>query len=179
MRQTGIDSNTLVRLGQVHGYRSLICLGLDHILLVVTICIGSSFYLASSESDTHMGDRDLRLSAYWLFSSDRFSIESQLWAMRLRTTCFTGIAPSTTSSETFVVLYPIFASLTRYRSSHHAHHTHTNDPRRDPNHVAGGRGNVIFGQLPLTKAVFVYRYYLKGILPPVCALQSLLSHQDG
>jgi fatty acid desaturase len=63
-------------------------------------------------------------------------------------------------------MFPIFAVTHQYRLVHMAHHQYTNDWRRDPDLTNIGKSKLM-DQFPMTRARFVYNYYVRFFLPHV------------
>lgn len=63
-------------------------------------------------------------------------------------------------------MFPIFATTQQYRLVHLAHHQFTNDWQRDPDVVHIGKSKLM-DQFPMTRAKFIYRFYIRFFLPHV------------
>ena len=61
-------------------------------------------------------------------------------------------------------MFPLFATVQQYRIAHLAHHQFTNDWEKDPDLTEVGRPKGVH-EFPMTKARFVYRYYVRFFLP--------------
>jgi fatty acid desaturase len=61
--------------------------------------------------------------------------------------------------------FPLWSSLTSYRSKHSGHHLHPNHPDHDPN-LAGDKAAELYARFPMPRPSFIFQYYVKFFWPP-------------